>query len=41
MTLKNDAKLEKSDFFQKHRTNLANFHQGTQKSQNWNFEGII
>ena len=43
MALKIDAKFEgkltcasKNDM-----TNLANFYQSTQKSQNWDFDGIL
>ena len=43
MTLKSDEKFEekltcglKNDI-----RNLANFHQSSQKSQNWDFEGVL
>ena len=36
MTLKSDAKFE-----EKLACDLANFHQSTRKSQNWDFYGIL
>ena len=43
MTLKSDAKIEekltcdlKNDL-----RNLANFHQSTQKCENWDFDGVL
>ena len=43
MELKNYAKFEKklTRGLENVMMNLANFHQSTQKSQNWNFDGII
>ena len=43
MTLKSDAKFEeKLTFAFKNNTrNLANFHQSTPKSRNWDFDGIL
>ena len=43
MTLKSDAKFEKklTCCLENDMRNLANFHQSTQKCQNWNFDGII
>ena len=45
MTLKSDAKFgEKLACGLKNDTcmqNLANFHQSTQKCQNWDFDGVL
>ena len=42
MTLKSDAKFEeKLTCDLENDSNLANFYQSTQKSQNWNFDGIL
>ena len=43
MTLKSDAKFgEKLTYGLEHdMRNLANFHQSTRKSQNWDFDGIL
>ena len=43
MTLKSDAKFEEklTCGLENDMRNLANFHQNTQKSQNWNFDGIL
>ena len=40
--LKVDSKFEEklACAFKNDKRNLANFHQSTQKSQNWNFDGI-
>ena len=42
MTLKSDAKFEeKLTCGLENDRNLANFYQNTQKSQNWDFDGIL
>ena len=43
MTLTNDAKFEEklTCCLDNDMTNLANFHQSTQKCQNLNFDGIL
>ena len=43
MTLKSDAKFEGklSCGLENDMKNLANFYQNTQKSQNWDFHGIL
>ena len=43
MTLKSDTKLgdESACCFKIDMRNLANFHQSTQKCQNWDFDGIL
>ena len=42
MTLKSDAKFEeKLTCGLENDRNLANLHQSTQKSQNWNFDGML
>ena len=43
MTMKNDAKFEEklTCCLENDMRNLANFHQSTQKCQNWNFDGIL
>ena len=43
MTMKNDAKFEEelTCHFKIDMRNLTNFHQSTQKCQNWNFDGIL
>ena len=43
MTLKNDAKFEEKLTFclENDMKNLADFHQSTQKCQNWNFDGVL
>ena len=43
MTLKGDVKFEKklTCGLETDRRNLPNFRQSTQKSQNWNFDGIL
>ena len=43
MTLKSDAKFEEklTCCLENDMKNLANFHQSTQKCQNWNFAGIL
>ena len=43
MTLKSDAKFEEKMTcdLENDMMNLANFHQSTRKSQNWNFDGIL
>ena len=43
MTLKNDTKFEGklTCRLENGIRNLANFHQSTQKCQNWNFDGIL
>ena len=42
MTLKSDAKFEeKLTCGLENDSNLANFHQSTLKSQNWDFDGIV
>ena len=38
MTLKGDTKFEEKLTDMR---NMANFHQGTGKSQNWDFDGIL
>ena len=43
MTLKSDAEFKEklTCCLQNDMRNLANFHQSTQKCQNWNFGGIL
>ena len=43
MTLKNDGKFEEKLTFclENDMKNLADFHQSTQKCQNWNFDGVL
>ena len=42
MTLKSDEKFEeKLTCGLENDRNLANLHQSTQKSQNWNFDGML
>ena len=43
MTLKSDAKFEKklTYYLENDMRNLPNFHQSTQKCQNWNFYGMF
>ena len=43
MKLKSDAKFEEKLTFclENDMRNLANFHQSTRKSQNWNFDKIL
>ena len=43
MTVKSDAKFEEKLTFGlgNDMRNLANFHQSTRKSQNWDFDGIL
>ena len=43
MTLKNDAKFEKklTCGLENDLRNLANFYKSTQKSENWDFGGIL
>ena len=43
MTLKSDAKFEEklTCGLENYMSNLANFHQNTQKCQNWDFDGIL
>ena len=43
MTLKSDAKFEEklTSGLENDVTNLANFCQSTQKSQNWDFDGVL
>ena len=43
MTLKSDAEFKEklTCCLQNDMRNLANFHQSTQKCQNWNFDGIL
>ena len=43
MTLKSDAKFEEklTCRLEYDMRNLANFYQRTQKSQNWDFDGIL
>ena len=43
MTLKSHAKFEKklTCGLENDMRNLANFHQSTQKCQNWDFDGIL
>ena len=43
MTLKGDAKFEEklTCGLENCISNLANFHQSTQKCQNWDFDGIL
>ena len=43
MTLKNHAKFEEklTCGLENDMINLANFHQGTRKCQNWDFDGIL
>ena len=43
MTLKSDAKFEEklTCDLENDMRNLANFHQSTQKRQNWDFDGIL
>ena len=43
MTLKNNEKFKEklTCYLENDMRNLTNFHQGTQKCQNWNFDGIL
>ena len=43
MTLESDAKFEEklTCGLENDMRNLANFHQSTRKSQNWDFDGIL
>ena len=43
MTVQSDAKFEEKLTFGlgNDMRNLANFHQSTRKSQNWDFDGIL
>ena len=43
MTLKSHAKNEKKPTcrLENDMTSLANFHQSTRKSQDWDFDGIL
>ena len=43
MAAKSDAKFEEklTCDLKNDRRNLANFHQSTRKSQNWDFDGIF
>ena len=43
MTLKSDAKFEEklTYGFENDISNMANFQQSTEKSQNWDFDGIV
>ena len=43
MTLESDKKFEEELTFglENNINNLANFHQSTYKSQNWDFDGIL
>ena len=43
MTLKSDAKFEEelTGALKNGTRNLANFYQNTQKSQNWDFDGVL
>ena len=43
MTLESDAQFEEKMAcgLENDRKNLSNFHQSTQKSQNWDFDGIL
>ena len=43
MTLENDAKFEEklTCGLKNDMRNLANFHQSTQKCQNWDFDGVL
>ena len=43
MTLKSDGKFEKklTRGLENDMRNLANFHQSTQKSRNWDFDWIL
>ena len=43
MTLESDAKIKEklTCGLENNMRNLANFHQSTQKSQNWDFDGIL
>ena len=44
MTVKSDSKFEKKQLtchLQNEMRNLANFYHSTQKSQNWDFDGIF
>ena len=43
MTLESDAKFEENLTcgWKNDMRNLANFHQSTRKSQNWDFDGIL
>ena len=43
MTLKSNAKFEEklTCGLENYMRNLANFHQSTQKCQNWDFDGIL
>ena len=41
MTLEGDGKFEETCGLENNMTNLANFHQCTQKSHNWDFYWVI
>ena len=43
MTLKSDVKSEEklTSGLENDSRNLANFYQSTQKSQNWDFDGLL
>ena len=43
MTLKSDAKFKEKLTYclENDMSSLANFYQSTQKSQNWDFDGIL
>ena len=43
MTLKGDAKFEEklTCGFENDMRNMANFHQGNWKSENWHIDGIL
>ena len=43
MTRSNDVKFEQKQTcgLENSRSNLANFYQSPQKSQNWDFDGIL
>ena len=43
MTLKSDAKFDKKLIcgLKNDMRNLANFHQSTEKCQNWDFDGVL
>ena len=43
MTLKSDAKFEEklTCGLENDMRNLVNFHQSTQKCQNWDFDGVL
>ena len=43
MILQSDAKFEEkvTSGLKNDKRNLANFHQSTQKCQNWDFDGVL